>query len=56
MFHYRHVGDGRDADLDAVNLARVSHGLEPHARPTRSRAAAVVTLLLVIAALMVLVT
>jgi hypothetical protein len=54
MFHYRNFGHARKADLDAVNLARVSQGLEPHARP--SHTVAVVTLLLVIAVLMVLVT
>ena len=56
MFHLRHVRDAQEADLDTVNLARVSHGLELHERPSRSRAVAMVTLLLVVAALMVLVT
>jgi len=56
MFHYRHHGYAPEADLDAVNLARVSHGLDPHVRPSRSHTAAIVTLLLVVAILMALVT
>jgi hypothetical protein len=55
MFHDRHFGD-REASLDALNRARLSHGLEPYQPPTHSAAGTVVLLLILVALLTLLMT
>jgi hypothetical protein len=56
MFHYRPLGDAREASGDVVNPSNVARSLKPDEQPTRSQSTAVVALVLVVAVLFVLVT
>jgi hypothetical protein len=55
MFHDHHLGHGV-ANLDALNRARLSLGLEPYHPPNRSQTGALIAISLIVALLMVLVT